>query len=421
MKTKQMILTAGLALFLLPGSQISCTGKIIGDKEVGHNTEKVVAKKKFVCSMHPQVVQEKPGDCPICGMYLIEKLVDKNQADSVLNDVVRPVNESVLSAITTVTPVQENLPLVIQAAGIINYDTRKIRMISARFGGVIEKSYVKSQFQRIRKGQKIYEIYCPNIYNERWNYIKLIQLYPDKDELTVEAREWLKQLGHTPEQIESIKRSVKPNYHLAVYSDADGYAVSADFDPENYFSTESNESLANKTGYNGVGLNDGMTVETGTPLFKVVDVKSLRADIKVKTEEIGFIKKGQKVIFTVDASAGKKIEAAISQIEPLNGGIFQIVKVFFTDRNGNLFPGRQIQAQILTGKRNSTWLPETTVFDMGKHKSVYVKKNKNFVATVIETGMHAGGKIEVLSGLEATSEVALNASLLIDSDGLLKQ
>jgi Cu(I)/Ag(I) efflux system membrane fusion protein len=422
MKAKSLILLNSLFFLLFIGSGISCSGKKVGDKET-NNTEKVTTKKKFVCSMHPQIVQDKPGDCPICGMYLIEKLVDNNQADSVLNDVVLPVNESVLSAITTVNPIQKNLPMVIQAPGIINYDTRKIKMISARFAGVIEKSYVKSQFQRIRKGQKIFDIYCPNIYAEHWNYIKMVQIYPDQDELTVEAREWLRLLGHTKEQIESIKRSVKPNYHLAVYSDADGYAVNADFNPEKYFQSENREGAAvtNQTGYNGVGLNDGMSVEIGTPLFKVVDVKSLRADVKVKTEEIGLVKKGQKVIFTVDALNGRKFEAAISQIEPLNGGIFQFVKVFFVDNKGNLFPGRRIQADILIGKRKSTWLPETTVFDMGQHQSVFVKSEKKFVATVIKTGMRSGDNIEILSGLKPNSEVALNASLLIDSDGLLKQ
>lgn len=407
-------------LIFVAGGVISCSGKKIRETTMLSEVQNAPVKKQYVCSMHPQVVQDKPGDCPICGMSLIEKVIDKNPADTTLNDVVLPVNKSVLSTIATIKPTQENIPLTIEASGIINFDTRKIRMVSARFGGLIERSYVKFQFQHIRKGQKIYDIYCPDIYTEKWNYIKLIQMYPDQDNLTVEAREWLKFLGHTTAQIESLKRSPKPNYHLAVYSDVDGYALPPDFDAEKYFSSESN-TANNEPGGKGIGLNDGKTIETGTPLFKVVNGKSLRADLKVKTEEIELLRKSQKVIFSTDATFGKKFEATINQIEPLNGNVFQLVKVYFTDREGDLIPGRQIQAEIQTGKHKSMWLPETTVINTGEQKSVFVKHNNKFTATVIKTGMRSGSKIEILSGIDQTSEIALNASLMIDSDGIIAQ
>jgi len=404
----------------IPAVFVSCTGEKKKNKESQLISSNVIEKKQYVCSMHPQVIRDKPGDCPICGMSLIEKVVDKNPADSLLDDVVLPVNESVISSIKTINPVRDNLPLVIKASGIINFDTRKIKMISARFGGLIEKSYVKSIFQPIKKGQKIYEIFSPNIYTEHWNYVKLIQTYPDQDNLTVEAREWFKYLGLTEDQIDALKKTIKPDYHLTVYSDADGYALPPDFDPDKYFTTE-NKGINNTLEVNGIGLNDGMTIETGTSLFKIVDIKSLRADIKVKTEEIGLLRKGQHVHIITNIPACNNYEANISQIEPLNGGVFQLVIVYFKDKGGNLFPGRQIQAEIMTDNRNSIWLPETTIVNMGHHKSVFIKYNNKFIATVIETGLHTGNKIEILSGIDPTSNVALNPSLLIDSDGLIQK
>ena len=412
-------MTKILIFLLLIGVVISCNQRKSHAGDSLSKQEKEIVKKKYVCSMHPQVVQDKQGDCPICGMSLIDKVIDVNHSDSTLNDVVSPVNESVLSTITTINPTTENKPLIVEASGIVNFDTRKIRMISARFGGLIEKSYVKSQFQRIKKGQAIFRIYCPDIYAEHWNYVKLIQMYPDQDNLTVEAREWFKFIGLTYAQIESLKHTIKPDYHLTVYSDYEGYVVPADFDPEKYYSTGNYEGY-NQSGSKGIGLNEGITVESGAPLFKIVDVKSLRADLKVKTEEVRLLRKGQKVIIFANTSLEKKIEATISQIEPLNGGVFQLVKVYFSDKVGILFPGRQIQANILTGKNRSIWLPETTVVNLGQHKSVFVKHNNKFEATVIKTGIHSGSKIEILSGLDQNSNVAINASLLIDSDGLIK-
>ena len=372
------------------------------------------ATKQFVCSMHPGVVKDEQGDCPICGMSLIVKIEqDLNSADSLLMDVVRPVNQSVLGSVTTVSPFLTKLQVSIEASGRINYDPRKIRTISARFSGLVERSFVKYQFQPIRKGQKIYEIYCPDIYIKGWNYVKMIQMYPDQDNLTVEAREWLSLQGLTKEQVESLKRTVKPDYHLAVYSDADGYAVSADFDPQTYFEG-SNQSTG---GF--FGFNEGLTIEAGTQLFKVVDIKSLRADLKVKTEDVGLLRKGQKVIFTVAGSTGQKIEATISQIDPLNGGLFQLVKIFFKDNKSILLPGRQIQAQIQVGIHESLWIPRTALVNLGQHQLVFVMHDGKFMATAIKTGLRSGYNIEILSGIDQNSKIALNALLLTDSDGLI--
>lgn len=387
------------------------------------DTSPLSSKKQFVCSMHPEVIQEEEGDCPICGMSLIVKIEhDLNSADSMLMEVVLPVNESVLGNVAIVNPVEENLPLMIETFGIINYDSRTIQTISARFSGLVERSFVKYQFQPIRKGQKIYEIYCPDIYTEGWKYLRLIQAYPDRDDLTVEAREWLQLLGLTPGQIDSLKRVKKPDYHLTVYSEAEGYAVSADFDPETYFSSSGNGEPANgdiPSGRGGIGFSDGLTIEVGAPLFKIINFHSLRADLKVRTEDVGILKKGQKVVFTDATFPDRKFEALVNQIEPLNGGLFQLVKVYFKDPQGQMKPGRQIQGQILPGDHTCLWVPRSSVFNMGQNQSVFVMQNGRFVPTSIKTGMRSGDQIEVLWGIDQHSVIALNASLLNDSDSFI--
>ena len=69
--------------------------------------------------MHPQVIRDTPGDCPICDMLLIELIaLDDNKYDSSLTDIVRPVNKSVLAAVRTVIPGQMSLPVVIEASGL---------------------------------------------------------------------------------------------------------------------------------------------------------------------------------------------------------------------------------------------------------------------------------------------------------------
>ena len=237
--------------------------------------------------MHPQVIRDAPGDCPICDMFLIELIaLDENSYDSSLTDIVRPVNESVLAAVKTVIPGQMSLPVVIEASGIVNYDPRKVQTVSARFGGVIEKSFVRYQFQYIRKGDKIFEIFAPNIFDVRWNYVRLIQTYPDREDLTVEALEWFRLIGLTKGQIDTLKKTIRPDYYFAVYSPAEGYAVSIDFDPETFFLPEPKLKVPPRLSpvSGGVGLTDGQSVETGDPLFRLADVRSLLVELKVKTE-----------------------------------------------------------------------------------------------------------------------------------------
>ncbi len=378
---------------------------------------------QYVCSMHPQVIRDGPGDCPVCGMFLIELIaLDDNKYDSSLTDIVRPVNESVLASVRTVIPEKISLPLVIEASGIVNYDPRKIQTISARFGGVIEKSFVRYQFQYIRKGDKIFEIFAPNIYDDRWNYVRLIQTYPDREDLTAEALEWFRLIGLTKGQIDTLKKTIRPGYYFAVYSPAEGYAVSLDFNPETFFSAgDEKESLSGglSQGSGGVGLTDGKSVETGDPLFRLADVRALLVELKVKTEEGTLLRRGQTVTLSDPVFPDRHLTGVIDQLEPLNGGIFQSVRVYIRDDEKILSPGRQVQASIVIGERDGLWVPASAVVNLGTRSAVMVRNNDKFIPVEVGTGVEADGKIEILWGIDATSEIAEKALLLIDSDGFI--
>jgi membrane fusion protein, copper/silver efflux system len=401
-----------------PGDCPIC-GMILIEKVSQNDLKK---EKVYVCSMHPQVIQNKPGDCPICGMMLIEKHDQtESQVPDELIDITRPVNESVMASVQTIIPSQTKLPLIIAASGIINFDSHRISTVSAKFGGLIERSYVKFAYQLIRRGQKIYDIYCPEIYYDHWNYINIMKKFPDQPNLNQEARHWLELLGLTDQQIEEIIKAEKLNYHLSVYSQVEGFAVSPDFNPE---LSDQGKPRADNEGISlenaGISLKEGQVIQAGTPLFKVLNTDRVRADLKVRTEDMGLLKKGQKVVITDAVSPDRMFNATVSQIEPLNGGLFQLVKVYITDNEKLLLPGRQIQAYIQAGDKNTLWVPKSAVVNLGQKKLVFLLADKTFVAINISTGLQSGDHIEVLSGIDTTSQIALNASLLTDSDGFIK-
>jgi membrane fusion protein, copper/silver efflux system len=380
--------------------------------------------KMYVCSMEPQIIRDKPGDCPICGMALIEKKdFDENYADSRLNEVVRPVNESVLASVRTINPERKEMPMIIEASGIINYDSRAVKTVSANFRGLIEKSYVKYNFQPISKGQKMYDLYCPELYIQRTNYINLLKKYPDQPEMTGDARYWLEQLGLTKEQIRQISLDTKPNYHLSIYSQVEGFVVSPDFNPE-LTPDEDGDAITpfgiNSSTNSGIGLSEGVMIEAGLPLFKVVNTKSVRVDLKIRNEDAGFLKAGQKVTLSDVANPGRKINATVNQIEPLNGGLFQLARIYLSDPENLLLPGMKIHAYIEAGTRPSLWLSKSAVVDLGKHQAVFLWEDSSFVAKQVLTGVRAGEKIEVTAGIDENAIIAANGSLLTDSDGLIK-
>lgn len=406
-----------LLIFIL--TALSFRGK---DKS-GGSKGRAEEPTQYVCSMHPQVIRDIPGDCPICGMFLIELIaLDDNKYDSSLTDIVRPVNKSVLAAVRTVKPEHMQLPVVIEASGIVNYDPRRIQTVSARFGGVIEKSFVRYQFQYIRKGDKIFEIFAPNIYDDRWNYVRLIQTYPDREDLTAEALEWFRLIGLSKGQIDTLKKTIRPDYYFAVYSPAEGYAVSLDFDPKTFFSagdetTSASGSLSEGSG--GVGLNDGISVETGDPLFRLADVRALMVELKVKTQEGSLLRRGQKVTLYDPLFPDRNLTGDIDQVEPLKGGIFQSVRIYTRDEKRIFSPGRQVQASIAIGGREGLWVPASSVVNLGTRRTVMVRKENTFIPSEVATGVETDGKIEILSGIDATSEIAEKALLLIDSDGFI--
>src|SRR5437868_1525001 len=110
----------------------------------GCSKNKDTQAEQYTCSMHPSVVQDKPGNCPICGMELVlkGKHGDEVKVAEELNYLLRPVNSSVISSIKTVAPVRKSVDVEAKANGIITYDTRALTTISSRISGRVEKLFV---------------------------------------------------------------------------------------------------------------------------------------------------------------------------------------------------------------------------------------------------------------------------------------
>ena len=146
MKRLLFILTL-LVLIVIVG----CNNK--KDPHAAHNAE--AAKEFYTCPMHPEIIRDKPGKCPICGMKLVKKERgrEKKQKHEQLEALLKPTNEFVISSIPVTTIQKKEEQIEIEALGNIAYDTRQVGSISSRVAGRIEKLYVRYRYQKISKGQ----------------------------------------------------------------------------------------------------------------------------------------------------------------------------------------------------------------------------------------------------------------------------
>ena len=143
-----------LAIFSLLLFSSACNS----DKKVDHtqHTNADKGKELYTCSMHPQIIRDKPGNCPICGMQLVKKEMDAASITGVqLASLLKPTNQYVISTISVTAIKKEEVVTKIDALGRVEYDTRMIGNISARINGRIEKLYVRYKYQYIKAGQKI--------------------------------------------------------------------------------------------------------------------------------------------------------------------------------------------------------------------------------------------------------------------------
>ena len=179
---------------------------------------------KYTCPMHPQILEDHPGNCPICGMALVKKSGQASEGAGIsLNTVLQPVNSSVISNVNAITPEQKEIPMEISAEGYLTFDSRTFNNIASRFSGRIEKLYIRYAFQEIHRGQRIFDIYSPDMVTAQQDLIYLAKNSAQETGLINAAKQKLLLQGMTYEQVSQVIKTGKPFFCLPVYSPYEGH------------------------------------------------------------------------------------------------------------------------------------------------------------------------------------------------------
>ncbi len=394
---------------------------------------------QYTCPMHPAVIQDKPGMCPICGMDLVLKgrPGEEVKLTSELNYLLKPTNGMVTTSIKTVMPVQKSMDVLTKANGIITYDTRRFISIPIRFGGRIETLSIKYNFQPIRKGQKILEIYSPELVTAQRDLLYLLKTDNENVQFIDGAKEKLRLLGVSDLQIDQLVSKGEESYSFGVFSPVDGYiveervfdalapsqvqpattAMDGGMGGGNARVQQTSNSLAGSE----LLTREGMYVNTGQVIFKVVNTEYVWAEFDVYQKDASFIKANDPVQIALDNTT-LLVDAKINFVQPFfkGGESFLKVRVYLSNDDDRFRIGQLVSASFAMTSKNSMWIPQSARLDLGTREIVFAKRRGVFRPKAISTALHSGEWVEVVNGVEASDSLAYNAQFMVDSEGFIK-
>ncbi|HEY1010015.1 MAG: efflux RND transporter periplasmic adaptor subunit [Daejeonella sp.] len=403
---------------------------------------------KYTCPMHPEIVKDEPGACPICGMDLVP--VNSVGADAGINDtlarLIKPTNELVISEIKTVYPSPGTRSRDVNVKGLINYNTNNQNSVSSRVSGRIEKLYIKYNYQAVSKGQKLMDIYSPDLADAQQ---ELLFLKSNNEPVLLEqAKKKLRLLGFTEQQINHVLSTGKVDYTVSIYSPYSGYvsepqtvqssAGSASAGSTLITSESSAGSSSAMGGMSGSGtgpkpqtpdvtsnaplqLREGQYLAAGQRMFNLVNSNQVWAEFYVTPGDLDKFKRGTMIdVQSIDMST-KRSRVPVSLIQPYynDGTNYSLVRATLSNTDKTWKVGELITVQSEINRTSGTWLPRTAVLQLGRRFVSFIKRNGAFLPVYVDVKGVSGQWVDIGSSLDSKKEVALNAWFLVDSESFI--
>lgn len=440
---RKYIVRLSIILLISVVAFASCKSKSTKKDVVAHEHSE---KQQYTCPMHPQIVQDKPGSCPICGMDLVPKNTSSNYegVDSNLTNLLKPVNEQIIASISTIKPEGGTRIFSMQVQGAITYDTKRQTSIASRVSGRIERLLIKYNYQPIRKGQLIMEIYSPDLAAAQRELLYIYQT-DRNDNMLQRAKQKLQLLGMQPTQIQQVLRTKKVIYRVPVYSNTSGYILEKSVSGTASSSASMPAAASALSGGDGMGgmgsgsisssaslatratattnnspvlVREGQYVNAGETIFTIYNNTSLVAEFAFTPSLAAQIKRGQKLVFHKTADPETVYTGTIGLIQPTfrAGSNFTLARVYLQDSRFQI--GQLVTANIPILNRG-WWVPQNAVLVLGNISVVFKKENDVFVPKPVETKITANGMVLIADSVR-NWDIASNASYLVDSESFVR-
>lgn len=361
------------------------------------------SSQMWTCSMHPQIMQPEPGDCPICGMDLIP--AESGGEGLAMNEIKMSKNAMALANVRTTVVGNEmgSNENRITLSGKIKMNEEENAIQASYFDGRIEQLNVNYVGQEINKGQLLATIYAPNLVAAQQELITAASLKESQPSLYKAVRNKLKLWKLSENQINAIEASGKVRENFPIYATVSGTV---------------SEKLATEGDY----------VQQGAPIVRVSNLSSVWADFDAYENQLSQFQKGQNIKVVANAHPNLEFDASVSFIDPVLNTQTRTVTVRATLKNkeGIFKPGMFVKGSI-QGKSNSSLeqltIPASSVMWTGERSLVYVKKNGNepvFEMREVTIGNRNGDSFVVVSGLQNGDEIVTNGTFTVDAAAQLQ-
>lgn len=354
----------------------------------------------YQSGMHPWIVQDAPGQCPICGMDLQPVPVSGAAPGTVEIDPVTLQNMGVRTALATEGVLERTL----RTTGTIEANDAARTVVTLKVGGWVEDLFVNVDGQQVRRGQPLLALYAPDLVATQQEYLlalrnrELLGGGPESDRLVEAARTRLRLYDVSAEQIARLESTGEVQRTITLYAPASGTVVDK-------------------------RIVEGMQATPGQPLMEIVNLGSVWVQTAVPESDLGWVRPGARAEIALASAPGEtrtgRVDYVYDTLDPaLRTGT---ARVTVANPGGRLKPGMYATVTLYGPLAESAVLvPADAIIRTGTDAVVIVDEGDGrFRPQPVVLGEEADGMIQIQDGLEVGTRVVTSAQFLIDSEARL--
>jgi Cu(I)/Ag(I) efflux system membrane fusion protein len=386
----------------------------------GHETG--ASDQLYYCPMHPSVVQDHPGECPICNMTLVPKPTSSvkpapaaNTGVPGLSPVDLPPERVQLIGLRTTKVLRETIGGELRTVGVVAPREQGLSQINTRFAGWIEKLFVSETGERVRRGQVLAAVYSPDVLRAQEELLVAHRWSAGGDQaktgaasdslaagVDADARRRLELLGISSQEVEAILRTGKASDAIPIRSPVDGYVITK----------------------NAVA---GLAIQPGTVLFEIADLAKVWVTADVHELDVARVHVGQTARLELAAYPGQSYTGKLEFVYPVLDSESRTLRVRLEfknqlDKSGpRLRPGMYGTIYLDLPPKTGLMVPAEAVVDTGETRYLFVaRKGGRFEPRVVKIGGRVKDRVEVSSGVAEGETVVTTGNFLIDSESRLR-
>lgn len=384
-----------LALLLILG--------VAACRQKAQQVVKQQSKAYYTCSMHPQVHEDHPGNCPICGMQLIKVELTGNNISS--DKITLTATQMQLAGIQTDTVHDENTGSEKTLTGTVTTNENTAAELSARIAGRVQQLFVRTVGEKIIIGQPVYAIYSEDLQEAEKEYLLAKQQQkvlhnPDVDygQLISAAENKLQLWGLSAIQIRNLAASGKTSATTTIFSKIGGTV-------------------------SDISVHEGDYVTEGMTILKTQALSNLWVEAQLYASDAGGYKESDRISVSFPDLNGQVIQGKGDFINPelSESSKVDLIRISISNPQGWIRPGMLAFISIAGSSSRSLAVPASAILTDSKGSKVWVKNiDGSFSPKMVQLGSGNSAYVHVISGLETGNIVVTNGAYLLNSEAVFK-